>query len=93
MYELVIAARQAGIDAVRPGVKASEVHRATPQVIVEVGYGDWFRHRTGHCVGLDVHEKPFISPEDDTPLEAGMNPSPSHPRSSGPGGWESESRT
>ena len=54
--------------AVRPGVKASEVHRATRQVIVEAGYGDWFRHRTGHCIGLGVHEKPFISPEDGTPL-------------------------
>ncbi|MCY4371623.1 MAG: Xaa-Pro peptidase family protein [bacterium] len=72
VYELVMAAQQAGIDAVRPGVKASEVHRATRQVIVDAGYGDWFRHRTGHCIGLDVHEEPFISPEDDTPLEAGM---------------------
>ena len=85
MYELVIAARQAGIDAVRPGVKASEVHRATPQVIVEVGYGDWFRHRTGHCVGLDVHEKPFISPEDDTPLEGGHEPLTIEPSVSWPG--------
>ena len=72
VYELVMAAQQAGIDTVRPGVKASEVHRATRQVIVDAGYGNWFRHRTGHCIGLDVHEEPFISPEDDTPLEAGM---------------------
>lgn len=41
-------------------------------MIEEAGYGDWFRHRTGHCIGLDVHEEPFISPEDHTPLEAGM---------------------
>ncbi len=72
VYEVVMAAQQAGIDAVRPGVTASAVHRATRQVIVDAGYGDWFRHRTGHCIGLDVHEEPFISPEDDTPLEAGM---------------------
>ena len=72
VHEIVMAAQQAGIDAVRPGVKASEVHRATREVIVQAGYGDWFRHRTGHCIGLDVHEEPFISPEDDTPLEAGM---------------------
>ena len=72
VYELVMAAQQAGIDTVRPGVTASEVHRATRQVIVDAGYGNWFRHRTGHCIGLDVHEEPFISPEDDTPLEAGM---------------------
>ena len=71
-YETVMAAQQAGIDAVRPGVLASEVHWATRAVIEEAGYGDWFRHRTGHCIGLDVHEEPFISPEDHTPLEAGM---------------------
>ena len=72
VYEVVMAAQQAGIDTVRPGVTASAVHRATRQVIVDAGYGDWFRHRTGHCIGLDVHEEPFISPEDNTPLEAGM---------------------
>ena len=72
VYEVVMAAQQASIDAVRPGVTASAVHRATRQVIVYAGYGDWFRHRTGHCIGLDVHEEPFISPEDNTPLEAGM---------------------
>ncbi|MCE2531968.1 MAG: aminopeptidase P family protein [Acidimicrobiia bacterium] len=72
VYEVVMAAQQAGIDTVRPGVTASAVHRATRQVIVDAGYGDWFRHRTGHCIGLDVHEEPFISPEDETPLEAGM---------------------
>ena len=72
VYEVVMAAQQAGLDTVRPGVTASAVHRATRQVIVDAGYGDWFRHRTGHCIGLDVHEEPFISPEDNTPLEAGM---------------------
>lgn len=72
VHEIVMAAQQAGIDAVRPGVTASAVHRATRKVIVDAGYGDWFRHRTGHCIGLDVHEEPFISPEDETPLEAGM---------------------
>ncbi len=72
VYEIVMAAQQAGIDAVRPGVTAAAVHRATRKVIADAGYGDWFRHRTGHCIGLDVHEEPFISPEDNTPLEAGM---------------------
>jgi Xaa-Pro aminopeptidase len=72
VYELVMAAQAAGIAAVRPGVTASEVHNATREVIVDGGYGQWFRHRTGHCIGLDVHEYPFISEEDETPLEAGM---------------------
>jgi Xaa-Pro aminopeptidase len=72
VHELVMAAQAAGIAAVRPGALASEVDAATRAVIVDGGYGEWFRHRTGHCIGLDVHERPFISWEDDTPLEAGM---------------------
>jgi Xaa-Pro aminopeptidase len=72
VHALVMAAQQAGIDAVRPGVTAAQVHEATRKVIVDGGYGDWFRHRTGHCIGMDVHEEPYISEEDDTPLEAGM---------------------
>ncbi len=72
VYDTVMAAQAAGIAAARPGVLASEVHAATRQVIVDAGLGQWFRHRTGHCIGLDVHELPFISEEDDTPLEAGM---------------------
>ncbi|MDQ3710347.1 MAG: Xaa-Pro peptidase family protein, partial [Actinomycetota bacterium] len=72
VYELVMAAQAAGIAATRPGVTAAEVDAATRAVLDDAGYGRWFRHRTGHCIGLDVHERPFISSEDDTPLEAGM---------------------
>ena len=72
VYQLVIASQAAGIEAARPGVTASEVDRASRRVIEEAGYGRWFRHRTGHAIGLDVHEYPFISEEDQTPLEAGM---------------------
>lgn len=72
VYEVVIAAQQAGIEAAVPGATAAQVHRATRQVIVEAGYGDWFRHRTGHCIGLDTHERPFISEEDGTELAENM---------------------
>ena len=72
VYETVIAAQAAGLAAVRPGALAKDVDAACRQVIVDAGYGEWFRHRTGHCIGLDVHEYPFISEEDETPLEAGM---------------------
>jgi Xaa-Pro aminopeptidase len=72
VYDLVIASQAAGIRAARPGVMASEVDRASRRVIEEAGYGKWFRHRTGHAIGLDVHEYPFISVEDVTPLEPGM---------------------
>jgi Xaa-Pro aminopeptidase len=72
VYELVIAAQAAGIAAARPGVRASEVDRASRRVIEDGGYGRWFRHRTGHAIGLDVHEYPFISVEDETILQPGM---------------------
>jgi Xaa-Pro aminopeptidase len=72
VYDVVMDAQAAGIRAVRPGVPASAVNAATREVIADAGLGEWFRHRTGHCIGLDVHEKPFISEEDDTPLQAGM---------------------
>jgi Xaa-Pro aminopeptidase len=71
-YDLVIGAQAEGIKAARAGATAAQVDRATRTVIEEGGYGKWFRHRTGHCIGLDVHELPFISEEDQTPLEPGM---------------------
>jgi Xaa-Pro aminopeptidase len=72
VYELVVASQAAGIKAARPGVAAREVDRASRQVIEDGGYGKWFRHRTGHAIGLDVHEYPFISEEDETLLQPGM---------------------
>ena len=71
-YNTVIAAQEAGRKAATPGTSAADVHSAVVSVIDEAGYGEWFRHRTGHCIGLDTHEKPFISEEDQTLLEAGM---------------------
>lgn len=71
-YDLVIEAQAAGIAAARPGVTAADVDRACREVIVEAGRGEWFRHRTGHAIGLDVHEKPYISVEDQTVLAPGM---------------------
>ncbi len=71
-YELVISAQAAGIAAVAANVTAASVHHACRDVIVDGGLGDLFRHRTGHCIGLDVHERPYISEEDETLLEPGM---------------------
>ena len=71
-YNLVIAAQAAGIAAVRPGTTAAAIDSACRDVIMDAGRGDQFRHRTGHCIGLDVHERPYISEEDETELESGM---------------------
>ena len=71
-HAIVVAAEAAGIAAAVPGATAAAVDRATRAVIEDAGYGTWYRHRTGHCIGLDTHERPFLSIEDTTPLEPGM---------------------
>ena len=68
----MIDAQAAGQAAAKPGVTCAEVNRACRQPIEDAGYGPYFRHRMGHCIGMDVHERPFISEEDQTPLEVGM---------------------
>ena len=71
-YALVLAAQEAGRAALRPGVPASDVNRACRQPIEEGGHGPDFKHRMGHGIGLDVHERPFVSEEEETLLETGM---------------------
>jgi Xaa-Pro aminopeptidase len=72
VYDIMLAAQEAGRAAAVPGALASEVNAACRAPIEEAGLGPFFRHRMGHGIGLDVHEQPFISEEDTTPLEAGM---------------------
>ncbi len=71
-YAVLQAAQQAAVDAVRPGVTASEVDAAARTVIADAGFGEYFVHRTGHGIGLDVHEEPYIVGGNDLPLEPGM---------------------
>lgn len=72
VYDLVRAANAAGRAAVKPGVPVREIDRATRSVIEEGGYGPQFFHRTGHGLGLEVHEPPSITSENGLPLEPGM---------------------
>jgi D-alanyl-D-alanine dipeptidase len=72
VYEVVRAAQQAAFEAVRPGVVAHEVDGAARALIEAAGYGERFVHRTGHGIGLEVHEPPYIVAGDQTVLEAGM---------------------
>jgi Xaa-Pro aminopeptidase len=72
VYEIMLAAQEAGRVAAAAGTPASEVNAACRRPIEEAGLGEHFRHRMGHGIGLDIHERPFISPEDETPLEPGM---------------------
>jgi Xaa-Pro aminopeptidase len=71
-YEIMLAAQEAGRAAAAAGTPAAEVNAACRRLIEEAGLGEYFRHRMGHGIGMDVHERPFISAEDETPLEPGM---------------------
>ncbi|HEX5949432.1 MAG TPA: Xaa-Pro peptidase family protein [Actinomycetota bacterium] len=72
VHEIVRAAQHAGVDAVRPGVACEAVDAAARAVIEDAGYGQRFIHRTGHGIGMDVHEPPYIVSGNPTPLEPGM---------------------
>ena len=72
VYAIVRAAQQAAFEAVRPGVEAQDVDRAARAVITDAGYGERFVHRTGHGIGLEVHEPPYIVEGNATRLEPGM---------------------
>jgi Xaa-Pro aminopeptidase len=72
VYEIMLAAQEAGRAAAAAGTPASEVNAACRRPIEEAGLGEHFRHRMGHGIGMDVHERPFISTEDDTLLQVGM---------------------
>jgi Xaa-Pro aminopeptidase len=60
IYQLVLQAQQAGIDAVRPGITGGDADRAAREIIAGAGYGDRYPHSLGHGVGLEVHEGPSL---------------------------------
>jgi Xaa-Pro dipeptidase len=72
IHSLVLAAHDAAVDAVRPGVTTGAVDAAARKVIEAAGLGDRFFHRTGHGLGLETHEDPSLDPGSKTELEAGM---------------------
>ena len=69
---IVLQANTAGRLAIRPGVPAGEVDQAARSVIEAAGYGRFFTHRTGHGLGMEGHEEPYIRSGSDLPLAAGM---------------------
>jgi D-alanyl-D-alanine dipeptidase len=72
VHSIVEAANAVGRAVVAPGVPCEEVDRAARSVIVEAGFGEHFIHRTGHGIGLEVHEHPYMVEGNDLPLEPGM---------------------
>lgn len=72
IYETVLKANQAGIKAIRPGVKASAVDKAARRVIEKAGFGKQFNHSLGHGIGLDVHEAIRLAEVSKDVLQPGM---------------------
>ena len=71
-YAVLQRAQAAGVAAVRPGVTAEQVDATARDVLAEAGLAEYFVHRTGHGIGLSVHEEPYIVAGNDLPLAPGM---------------------
>ena len=72
LYDLVRRANLAGIDAVKPGIPFKDIDRAARKVIEDAGYGEFFTHRLGHGIGMEVHEPFDVSATDEVIVQEGM---------------------
>ena len=72
VYNTVLAAQEAGIASSKAGVTGSTIDGAARQLIAEAGYGAFFGHGYGHCIGMECHEMPSCSPSGQTPMEVNM---------------------
>ena len=71
-YDTVLKAHDNAIEKARSGMKAKKVDALTRNIIEKAGFGEFYVHSTGHGVGLDIHEMPYISKKSDTVIEDGM---------------------
>ena len=72
VHDVLLEAQRAAVAAVAPGVSAEEVDAVAREHISEAGYGERFLHRTGHGIGIEEHEEPWIVAGNDEPLRPGM---------------------
>jgi Xaa-Pro aminopeptidase len=72
VYDIVLRANQAAFAAVKPGAPCEEIDRAARDLIAAEGYGEYFIHRVGHGLGMDVHEDPYLVSGNTMPLAPGM---------------------
>lgn len=70
-YAVLREAQEAGVESATVGTRCEDVDAATRRVIVDAGYGEYFVHRTGHGIGTEAHEDPYVVAGNDTPLVAG----------------------
>lgn len=72
VYEIVLEANKRGIRAAKPGARFCDVDHAARDYITEMGYGEYFTHRTGHGIGLECHEAGDVSAVNENILKPGM---------------------
>ena len=72
IYDTVLKAHDVAISKARSGLKAKKIDSFARDIISKAGFGDYFVHSTGHGVGLDIHEMPYINSKSDTIIEDGM---------------------
>jgi len=72
VYDTVLKAHDNAVAKARSGMKAKEVDALTRSIIEKAGFGEYFVHSTGHGVGLDIHEMPYIASKSETVIEDGM---------------------
>ena len=72
VYDTVLKAQLAGLAATKPGATGKDIDGAARQVIADAGYGAYFGHGYGHCLGMEVHEMPSCSPSGAVVMEKNM---------------------
>ncbi|WP_104697432.1 MULTISPECIES: M24 family metallopeptidase [unclassified Helicobacter] len=72
VYDIVLKAQEETIKSIKSGMKGKEIDAIARNIIEEHGFGNFFNHSTGHGIGLDIHELPFISPRSEEIIEDGM---------------------
>ena len=71
IYSIVLSAQQKALETVKAGIPSKDVDSAARNIIREAGYGEFFRHATGHGVGIEIHEMPAFNTRCETVLQEG----------------------
>lgn len=72
VFNVAVEAQKVAMETIRPGIRAKEVDMAARKIIQKAGYGEYFIHRTGHGLGLGLHEEPYLRFDSDLLLQEGM---------------------